>query len=176
MALLKSVMLRNCTHLSEARYAAGMNVDYIGFKFSTHDSDDYRTAILGIFNWLAGVDFVAEIAEADQELVNIISKEYSPSVWMVSGKVLPLLPTDAQVVLLEEPTKEDNRVIGVLTDYTSTILSSLPKWFLKREQDDLELILPAADVLVLEGTPEERPGFADLDHLADVLEALEVED
>ena len=33
-----------------------------------------------------------------------------------------------------------------------------------------------SDLLILEGKPEERPGFADLDHLADVLEALEVED
>lgn len=169
-------MLRNCTHLSEARYAAGMNVDYIGFRFSLQDADEYRTMIVGIYNWLAGVDLVAEVVEPDQNLVTTILAEFSPAIWMVPSKVLPLLPADAQVVLSDEPTKEDPRVIGILIDYTSTVLTSLPKWFLKREQDDLDMILPAADVLVLEGRPEERPGFADLSHLADVLEALEVED
>ncbi len=175
MALSTAVMLRRCTHLSEARYAAGMEVQYLGFLFSTTDTDDYRSQTRAIYDWVAGVELVAELTEANQALVNEVFTTYQPSVWMVPADVLPLLPADSKVVLTGPNYGDAAKAIGYFLEGDQAVGMDLPVWLHYTGALQLPEATDIATVLVLDGRPEERPGFANLDHLADVLEALEVE-
>jgi phosphoribosylanthranilate isomerase len=175
MALSIAVMLRRCTHLSEARYAAGMEVQYLGFLFSAADTDDYRSQTKAIYDWVAGVELVAELTEANQALVNEVFATYQPSVWMVPAEVLPLLPTGAKVVLTGPDYGDTAKVIGYFREGDQATGMDFPVWLHYTAQLQLFEATERATVLVLDGRPEERPGFANLDHLADVLDALEVE-
>jgi phosphoribosylanthranilate isomerase len=172
MALSKKVFLRNCTHLSEARYAAGMEVEYIGFTFTSSDSDNHRANIKAIFDWLSGVQFVAELTEPNVEMIEEIQTVYQPAVWLISPEVLPLMHPDAKVVLSTPSEDITDQVIGQLCYPTLALEPPLSRWVIYHGETDLL----DDDILVLEGQPEERPGFANLDDLAEVLESLEVSD
>lgn len=64
MALKLSVKIGDVTNLSDARYAAGMGVDYIGFNINP-DSEHFVTSdkVAEIINWVSGVGIIGEIGE-----------------------------------------------------------------------------------------------------------------
>jgi len=181
MALSHPVMLRNCQHLSEARYAAGMEVNYVGFVFRTDDSDERRHTITAIWNWLAGVSLVAEIYEANQEMVAEVRANYNPTLWLVTPSVVPLLEAADQYVLMVEDADadiQDERCIGRAVheeDIHNLDPTALPLWVELTDATQLDYVMEKAAVVLIPGQPEERPGFPDLSLAIDVLEALEVE-
>ena len=63
--LSTKVILLNVTNLSDARYAAGMGVDYIGFSINPV-SNNYVTAgdVETITNWLSGVSLIGDIGSS----------------------------------------------------------------------------------------------------------------
>lgn len=178
MALAKPVLLRNCQHLSEARYAAGMEVPYIGFTFSTSDADDRRHTITAIWQWLAGVELVAEIHEASPELVATIRQEYAPSLWLVPAELTALLLPEEKYLTIGAAPAGIQGCVGQLLNLQEARNiqdAELPLWVELTEADQRAEADALASVLVISGRPEERPGFPDLSFAADVLEQLELE-
>ena len=178
MALAKPVLLRNCQHLSEARYAAGMEVPYIGFTFSTTDTDEKRHTITAIWQWLAGVELVAELHEANPELVATIRQEYAPSLWLVPSELIHLLQPEEKYVTIGAAPAGTTSCVGQLLSIAEAgnhLDSETPLWVELTDADQRAEADAIASVLVISGRPEERPGFPDLSFAADVLEQLELE-
>lgn len=60
MSLKTKVKAGNITNLHDARYCAGMGVDWLGFRADTVDAVTFKE----ITNWVSGPQFVLELAEA----------------------------------------------------------------------------------------------------------------
>lgn len=177
MALSKPVLLRNCQHLSEARYAAGMEVSYIGFLFSGADDDMRRHQVAAIWNWLAGVELVAEIHEPNPELIESVRQEFNPAMWLVTAETASLLTTkDSFVLIGPANTSSTAHAKGRLLNLQQAdAAADMPLWLEITDSAQLELASEKAEVIVISGKPEERPGYPDLDFAASVLESLEIE-
>ena len=86
MALKTTVYVTGIANLTDARYCAGMGVDYLGFNFDeslgTVLSKDTFFAITG---WLAGVKVVAECGNLEWEVVEKVVRMYQPQVVSTSN-------------------------------------------------------------------------------------------
>ena len=69
------IKLSNITNLSDARFAAAVGIDYIGFCFDTNDTN-YIPPIKAkeIFEWTSGAIVVAEFGEQSIEEIKDISE------------------------------------------------------------------------------------------------------
>jgi len=86
MALKTTVYVTGIANLTDARYCAGMGVDYLGFNFDENlnpvlDKDTFY-AITG---WLAGVKVVAECGNMEWELVEEVVRIFQPQVVATSN-------------------------------------------------------------------------------------------
>ena len=65
--LKTKVILSNVTNLSDARYASGMGVDYIGFNINP-ENDQYVTPeqVKMITEWLSGVSIIGNIENLEE--------------------------------------------------------------------------------------------------------------
>ena len=77
MALKTLVKLSNVNNLSDARYAAGMGVELIGFDLD-ESSENYvdPDQFHAITNWISGVKFVGELSTIDQGSVDKLLSQY----------------------------------------------------------------------------------------------------
>jgi phosphoribosylanthranilate isomerase len=79
MALKTSVYVTGIANLTDARYCAGMGVDYLGFNFDPEQGPVIdKAAFFAIVGWLAGVKVVAECGNLDWNQVERIVAEYEP--------------------------------------------------------------------------------------------------
>ncbi len=203
MGLTIPVILNSVNNLSDARYAAGMGVDLMGFEVETgterYVSPDLYKAITA---WLSGVQTVAEIAVLNQPALALIQDQYQPdfiqfeSVESISQEELDRLdciqkivvPKGQELVTLENLShqllQEANYVLLELSDWKDWTahqkeITQVNKtfsilWALPVEKEDAVLI-QAMELkgIALKGGDEQRPGWKDLDQLIDILEALE---
>jgi phosphoribosylanthranilate isomerase len=84
MSLKTKVKAGNITNLHEARYCAGMGVDWLGFRADTVDATTFKD----ITNWVSGPQFVLELSEATS-LESIAT--YQISLLEISYKQLGLI-------------------------------------------------------------------------------------
>ena len=79
MGLMIPVILNSVNNLSDARYAAGMGVDWMGFQVDK-EAERYVSPELfkAITSWVAGVQMVAEIVILNPETLHRIKVEYQP--------------------------------------------------------------------------------------------------
>lgn len=203
MALSTYVKLSTVTNLSDARYAAGMGVDALGFRLEEGQPGYVNpTQFHGITEWLAGVALVGEFLGTDPSLIREAAQEYSLDYLQVEKVeyLAELEGASVQLVVRLDPKNLENR--NDLTEYL-TELSSKVAWILiepEGEYSNLELkekltsldlpLVIGFDVAVdtlksfhtgikgiaLKGGEEERPGFKDYEEMMDILESLEVED
>lgn len=79
MTLKTSVYVTGIANLTDARYCAGMGVDYLGFNFDPEQGQVIdQAAFFAIVGWLAGVKVVAECGNLDWGQVEQIVAEYKP--------------------------------------------------------------------------------------------------
>ena len=183
------VILAEVINLSDARYAAGMGVDYIGFAVNPANSRFVTPDQAGaITEWLSGVGIIGDIgpqppANLDAYPLNLVQTNNPALIDSLPAK--PILSTvydEHTPTLLAEATakteffivKCDNvepRVqeltllcqqypVYLATDYNNQTLATV-----------LEQIKPTG--MVLYGSEEEKPGFSSYDGIADILEQLE---
>ncbi|VAW28560.1 hypothetical protein MNBD_BACTEROID06-343 [hydrothermal vent metagenome] len=194
MGLKLSVKIGDVTNLSDARYAAGMGVDYIGFNIDTK-SDNFVTATKfnEIVNWVSGIGIIGEIGATLPENI----EEYIPyltetteaslltteSVYRIDGRKLEFatihnlldLVNDVVFFLLElspEQIEFNSPELMSLCTKHPIYLSSTYNEIL------LEIITNTIKPKGIEvkGSIENQPGFKEYDEIADVLEWLEEED
>lgn len=194
MALKLSVKIGDVSNLSDARYAAGMGVDYIGFNINSNSNNFVEASTFKeITNWVSGVGIIGEIGDQQpdnkeeyptylQETTNA-SNLVGDSVFRIDATQLPidsiqkLLPQQDQVIfniieLTSQQLKKEvpalARLCAIRPIYISTDFNE------SLLQTVVETIKPTG--IEIKGGIEDQPGFKDYDGIADVLEWLECDD
>ena len=201
MALKYAVKLSQVTNLTDARYAAGMGVDFIGFTFNSADleNDTLLTQRAEIAQWIVGPEIVLEDGGLSNEEVNT-SFTKLPFAYIqtrnlkVVGErrlIYPILLTECCLKEMDTGLAEfphaiflisliGSKVIPAIEEYLVQyakkyqILVNAPEYVGKDLLPLLEKVNPFG--LELTGGEEERPGYRDMGQMMDILEALEVED
>lgn len=203
MGLTIPVILNSVNNLSDARYAAGMGVDLMGFEVE-EGADRYVSPDLfkAITSWLSGVQTVASVSVLNPGSLAFIQEQYQPdfiqfeSVEGISQSELSeiaciqkiVIPQgnvlDALAQVKQQMYDEANFILLELSDWTewqknTEIISNVNNhhtilWALPIEKEDVAVI-QSLDLkgIALKGGDEQRPGWKDLDQLIDILEALE---
>jgi phosphoribosylanthranilate isomerase len=183
--LKTKVKVGSVTNLSEARYCAGMGVDFLSFPIPSVDPKTYQE----ITGWVAGPKFGIEITTKE------FLDQYSADFILTSGNLIEHVPEAAKLIVsLEINQWESERVklaaskskilflefaVFSIDATTESILKQASKQFeiLIKLRDpaslDQVLKLPIAGVS-LEGSAELRTGLKEYP-LAEVLEKLDVD-
>lgn len=200
------VKISNVTNLSDARYCAGMGVEWLGFSMDSLPVERFQE----IRGWVAGVHIVGETAETDAGRIAELVQLYQPDAVqvgapeVVSGLAVLGLPVLLRVDVaqtgvfgLESHTRaalvsrsttvvlENSDEFARLDDDTRRAVDALSfhhdvlLGFGLTEGNVLEVLeeLPHLKGIALDaGGDELRPGFKDFGELMDLLERLETDD
>jgi phosphoribosylanthranilate isomerase len=194
--LQTKVILSRVTNLSDARYASGMGVDYIGFSINPANTQ-YVTVEQAktIGDWLSGVSIIGDVGDS----LTTDMADYSTSYIQTSNASI-INELDEPILALDVNDSSINEVIDLLATYSSEVsffvlnvengrLSTLqPQLFelcskypvyISTEFDNQKLAYLLGNIkptgIVLYGSTEEKPGFSSYDGIADILEQLEEE-
>lgn len=203
MGLTIPVILNSVNNLSDARYAAGMGVDLMGFEVE-EGVDRYVSPDLfkAITAWLSGVQTVASVSVLNPGTLAFIQEQYQPdfiqfeSIEGISQSDVSaiaciqkiVIPPGKELEVLAQVKQhmydEANFILLELSDWAewqkhTEIISEVNShhtilWALPIEKEDVAVI-QSLDLkgIALKGGDEQRPGWKDLDQLIDILEALE---
>jgi len=202
MALRTLVKISSVNNLSDARYAAGMGVELLGFDLE-ESSANYVSPeeFAAITNWVSGVKFVGEIQVTNQEILSKVMEDYPLDYIQVNNPTAESNIQHWPLPLIVKVAKPD---IAYMAEVLRTY-SSNASWFLietnkslnaevlswcSKQSKDFPIILgnnvTAKNVLdlvdsgfigvALSGGKEIKTGYTDFDKLADVLEVLEIDD
>jgi phosphoribosylanthranilate isomerase len=198
MALRTTVKLSSVNNLSDARYAAGMGAGLVGFCLDRQAAHfiEAPTAVQ-IAGWLVGVGIVGEISSFDAEQY----ADYPIDYWETDREeLLPMLRTQNQPIIFRlafaEATPERLSALAEGVAYFSLThtedqlapadmarLTDLAAQFpillgFGVFADNINALLDQTAIagIVLQGGDEIRPGLKDYDQMADILEAIEVDE
>lgn len=197
MPLRTSVKVGNITNLSDARYCAGMGVEMLGFN-AVEGTSGYISpkAFQEIRGWLSGPMVVAEIYGITKEMISVVRENYQPDLLELSIKELSLIPVDLATGLLLSIDKESYTNNKTLVEKLKHKIRYVIIARASEAQAFIREIGPAFNVLVapgndtrigdllddscikgitLHGSQEIKPGLKDYDHLASILEELDVD-
>lgn len=191
MALKTIVKVGTVTNLSDARYCAGMGVDMLGFV-AVKGKDNFlpATEFQNIRGWITGPKIVAEIYGVNSQTdLDQIIEEYRPDYLELGISEFTLLKTELPVLLhlnksdFPDQIKNFTNIEYFILDLErlEAVKNQLPghgKILFKSDQSPLPVSLLESNRIhgiVLNGTQEEKPGLKDYDHIAEVLESLEVD-
>lgn len=196
MALKTFVKVSGVNNLSDARYCAGMGVNQIGFNIEEiHSNYTDPQSFKELSDWISGVELVGEIeSESSKGKIGELIEAYELEAIQVSSAALieEALQTGKEVIFYTSSAEEAMEAASAFGAQLSYILL---------ENDDLhaiedisahcEVVVASGfnadnldDVLnqykpkgiALKGSDEIRPGFKDFDEMADILEALDVDE
>lgn len=132
--LNKKILVKSITSLSEARYCAGMFVDYISFDFNAEseyyipkkNSDEIR-------GWLSGVKILGSFETNDSSAINQLIEENNLDGFIFTQNqytLLPLVNTNVKILQWEDvgflPSDIEEEVI-VLIDLNEQIDKFIPE-------------------------------------------------
>lgn len=183
MALSTFVKINSVNNLSDARYCAGMGVDLIGFKASEVSIEKFNE----ISGWLSGVDFVLEQGTSGSILdynVNYIETSDASKIGAIDSQKVILttnineIPEDIsgiEFLLVQGPDKLEQEHVTKLQSIAENVKIILAFGF---NADNVVSIIEETGVhgIAITAGNEIRPGYKDYDDLADILEALEVDE
>jgi len=205
MALSSFVYVSNIDNLSDARFAAGMGVDLLGFKLDPNDATSLNNEQFHeISEWISGVKIVGEFGDSNPEAVKKLLNQFNVDYLLISDESqlhdfsmlgLPLIyklhfNESNKDALLSTINYCSGAVDYFLLESDSPTLSEAAKNLISSLDSHYPLILGygfesnnVLDVvgefsitgICLKGSPELRPGYKEFDELADILEALEIE-
>lgn len=192
MQLKTKVKVGNITNLSDARYCAGMGVDLLGFPIGNAAEQISLNTFLEIAEWVAGPEFILEYTDMDNETFQKVTTHVQHV--QVDFNQLQRLGSHLEnlSIILKTTLEEwDNIKLSLSAhnvNYVVLAERKPPEWELVHninssvkvlvpqefvpDMDKIET-LPIAGI-ILEGSSEDKPGQKDYDHLANVLESLEV--
>lgn len=180
--LSKSVLVKGINNLSDARYCAGMGVDYVAFELNPSDPNYLEPAkIKEIKNWLVGLKVGVRVASCEDVSIEAI-KEIKPSFLIVSESQFKegdfesdVFVESSQLITLPEGVK-------LLWQTNQETLDNTKSEIQPEVYVDLEDGAEAMKALIenkfkgglsLNGGSESRPGYSDYGDLMDVLELLD---
>jgi phosphoribosylanthranilate isomerase len=189
MALKTVVKVGVITNLSDARYCAGMGVDFLGFRVIAGQPNYIDAkAFQEIRGWVTGPQVVAEIyGIASAAELQLVIENYQPDYFELGledyqrvGANLTL-PFILRLNEREELQSTSSKPAYLLLDGPRMLMSPFVGEFdilagvtsLEEVRNMLERTGIAG--ISLQGTVEMRPGLKNFDALAEILEALEEE-
>lgn len=204
MALKTIVKVGNISNLSDARYCAGMGVQYLGFSLDRNNQDYVdKDTLKTMRDWVVGPVIAGELLETDLPEITEAIEHYDidcieiskPEVLVYSS--LNTIPVILRLDISDYQSPEELR--NVMDSVKDKVI-----FFLLDKSD--EAIIQKFDILTLathfkimigygidtqqiaswingtdifgielKGSTEIKPGFKDYDLLADILEMLEIE-
>lgn len=190
MSLVTKVKAANITNLSDARYCAGMGVDWIGFPVSEINPVRF-TEITG---WLSGPQWVIELDKQPWPA----PADYPVTLWQCSLQDLELTQQfpGNMMVAMDVQQWEHAEILHVNRHRIEAIVISGYSNNNDVDRNTIAAISKLFPVLIdvstipyslseiltwnitginVHGTSEQRPGLKDYAQLADVLEKLEAE-
>lgn len=186
MALATFVKISGVNNLSDARYCAGMEVNQLGFNIEP-DHENYISPqdFKEIADWVSGVEFVGEVEKSSQ--IDELVEEYALDAIEIQSKeqIEAAIATGLKVIfksddynLIQEAVKHPK------IDYCLFIGSAIGsenEHLLVTEgfsSDNIKAYVAEYGLkgIAMQGGNEIRPGFKDFDELADILEALDVDE
>lgn len=189
MALKTTVKVSHVSHLSDARYCAGMGVEMLGFRVAPEEEHYVSPEVFqDIRGWISGPKIVAELhGVTEGSSINDIIKAYAPDYlemnwqqYRTFGSLAPL------PIIVEFPSTPVVALSGEYKDILYWItqeaarcrdVAALPSRKLKKistlESLHKSLEERCFSGFVLEGSKPLRPGITSYDQLGDLLEALE---
>lgn len=179
MPLKTVVKVGNISNLSDARYCSGMGVEMLGFRV-LEGQENYVSPKLfqEIRGWVTGPKIVAElygITSADQ--LPAIVQDYAPDYFELTAREFEKLGKDLTLPCIVSGLGNAQPVAyRLLEEYQLESYNGSDALLVKpgSGSDILELIQsPKVAGVVLDGSPELRPGFKDYSDLADILESLD---
>ncbi len=192
MGLKLSVKIGDVTNLSDARYAAGMGVDYIGFNIDT--STDYfvnASIFKQIVNWVSGVGIIGEVGNnlpSDEDFSPYLTETTNPLL-ANDNAVFRIKATGLSVSQLGEIMESNLALFYVIELRPEQIKSASKELAHLCSNYPVYLSTTFCEALLeqtvtsikpkgieIKGGQEDQPGFKDYEGIADVLEWLEEED
>ena len=203
MALKSFVYVSEVDNLSDARFAAGMGVDLVGFKLDPTDAQSLDKAKFDeISEWIAGVKIVGEFGATPPDQVKELLEAYKLDYLLIENEELineyslfgvPLILkmqlddpdhmstllqmgkgiVDYFLIEAQDDTLEANAE-GLIRDWSSNFPILLGFGITAQNASSLKESL-GIEGIALKGSPELRPGYKEFDELADILEELEVD-
>ena len=196
MSLRTKALISSVTNLSDARFATGMGVDFIGFTLDDNESDVISlTDFTAITAWLEGptmagetsksisAEKALELAKAFELNVMISDSEEQVKVFKDAGMTTFLRVQIVSISEIEDvETVADNLIVETAQDYSIDEFKSLnlsTPVFIGNSfsADNINDWIDQTNIvgIGLRGSEEIRTGFVDLDEMADILEAIEVD-
>lgn len=188
MALKTKVKAGNITNLSDARYCAGMGVDWLGFPASGIDPKTFEE----ITQWVSGPQFLIEVTSAPIRVEDygtpLLQVPFSRMEEFKNHQLLVELPlhqwNEAKPSLIAQRSRIQTLLITNWTNHVDelpALLNEMTHHFqvllnYEAGQLSLESILgfPITGIN-LSGKQELKPGLQDFTELATVLEELEID-
>lgn len=182
--LNKKVLVKSITSLSEARYCAGMFVDYISFDLN--EASEYHVSkkkFDEIRGWLSGVKILISLPGNDLSLLQDTVADYAPDGFLFSPEQFHLMPLlDPPLKVLEWtddpallPFHPEPEVILLLTaEFTPSALENLDNEILQGyDFENVKSIPDRVDGLAFMGSFEQQVGINSYTALMEALEYIE---
>jgi phosphoribosylanthranilate isomerase len=195
--LKTQVKVSSIANLSDARYCAGMGVEWLGFPLQEITVEKFTE----IRNWLAGVQIVGEFTKATADQVREAVAIYQPDVIEVDSSVslVAIQSIDVSKILrvnidtdnlpaifaASAPYVTHFLLVGDSADSLAGMEASVEIWAaqypiivgLDIPESDLDEWVEQSSIqgIGLVAGEEDRPGFRDFTDLMTILEKLETE-
>jgi phosphoribosylanthranilate isomerase len=195
--LKTQVKVSSIANLSDARYCAGMGVEWLGFPLQEITVEKFTE----IRNWLAGVQIVGEFTKATADQVREAVAIYQPDVIEIDSSVslVAIQSIDVSKILrvnidtdnlpaifaASAPYVSHFLLVGDSADSLAGMEASVEIWAaqypiivgLDIPESDLDEWVEQSSIqgIGLVAGEEDRPGFRDFTDLMTILEKLETE-
>jgi phosphoribosylanthranilate isomerase len=192
MSLKTKVKAGNITNLSDARYCAGMGVDWLSFPAEKVNPVKFKE----ITDWVTGPQFVLEADSLDNSApvsdysVSTLQISYSQlswineipgKEWMVTIRLSDWIKSESellaqkkkiiQLIVTLDDTPNQQALLASMRTHFQVLIE-----FNSAEQSLNEMLSLPADGINITGSNELKPGLKDFDALSSVLEELEIAD
>jgi phosphoribosylanthranilate isomerase len=183
MSLITRVKVGNITSLSEARYCAGMGVDFLGFRLGKGGvtAETYKD----IINWISVPHLVLEAHRDSAITIEDITTNFPGHfieinkhqlAWLDAPYTFILYVTAADWPAISSQLKGRNNIAFIELDtegQAMPMIATFPviRRVTGREQLD-EAVHSSSAAISLDGSTEARPGLMDYGFVGEVLEAL----
>jgi phosphoribosylanthranilate isomerase len=194
--LKTKVKVSSIENLSDARYCAGMGVEWLGFSLAMP-----LEKFVEIRNWLAGVQIVGECVGLKPVDIKIVVASHQPDAIEIDSKVNLVLIQDIDLPKILRVNIDTDNLPALFTSaapYVSHFLligdgpeslqgmeSSIEIWAaqypiilgLEVPEEDIEEWVEQTSIqgIGLTAGKEDRPGFRDFSDLMSILEKLEID-
>lgn len=205
MSFLTKIKLGNVTNLSDARYAAAVGINYIGFCFDP-SSHNYIAPIKAkeMIDWITGSFIVAEFGDQSFSEINDISELLNVNVIELDNRLLPdEIPAFGKPVIkkidvsgfdtgqLKKEIASYKEVCDAFHLYSSGSWAHLSEMELKSVFSNAQVIwgfevseTTVKDIIQtylpfainISGGMEEKAGIKDFDELNELLDTITIED